>query len=170
MAKRYYQSKRDRRDERSGMLRHNADKFNDETHHSAEPERSGPYPYDRQSLNGYDPRMRSDSSYGLQGSRYDRPDNRYDRMSERDGYRNAGVNGEYYAGAEPRRRQEMEDAGMIHEDRRRIANLPQEVMIRPYPMTGPYMPETIDDTIRGVDRQMDYDDNKRREHFFPKKV
>jgi hypothetical protein len=75
-----------------------------------------------------------------------------------------------YEGPEDRRKMEMMDAGMIHEDRSQIANLPQEVMIKPYPMTGPYMPEEIDDTIRGVDEQMDYDDGKRRAHFYPKKV
>lgn len=76
----------------------------------------------------------------------------------------------HYEGMNGRRRQEMEDAGMIHEDHRAIANLPQDVMIKPYPMTGPYLPEVLDDTIRGVDKQMDKDDNKRREHFVPKKV
>jgi hypothetical protein len=64
----------------------------------------------------------------------------------------------------------MEDAGMIHEDMRAIANLPQEVMIKPYPRTGPYNPEGLDDTIKGVDRQMDYDDSKRAASFYPKKV
>lgn len=76
----------------------------------------------------------------------------------------------YYEGMDARRRQEMEDAGMIHEDHRAIANLPQDVMIKPYPMTGPYIPEVLDDTIRGVDKQMDKDDSKRKEHFVPKKV
>ncbi len=83
---------------------------------------------------------------------------------------NAANRNEFYAGMEPRRRQELEDAGMIHEDSRAIANLPQEVMIKAYPMTGPYMPEGLDDTIRGVDDQMDYDDSQRRSHFYPKKV
>ncbi len=77
---------------------------------------------------------------------------------------------EFYAGMEPRRRQELEDAGMIREDHRAIANLPQEVMIKAYPKTGPYMPEGIDDSIRGVDYQMDYDDSKRQDHWYPKKV
>lgn len=77
---------------------------------------------------------------------------------------------ELYAGMEPRRRQELEDAGMIHEDYRAMANLPQEVIMRHYPPTGPYLPEGLDDSIRGVDGQMDYDDEKRREHFYPKKV
>lgn len=75
-----------------------------------------------------------------------------------------------YAGELARRTQEMEDAGMIRENRNAIANLPQEVMIKPYPKTGPYMPEDLDDRIEGVDRQMDFDDRKRAEHFYPKKV
>ena len=76
----------------------------------------------------------------------------------------------YYEGETGRRTQEMEDAGMIHEDRSAIANLPQEVMFKTYPRTGPYMPENLDDTIKGVDKQMDMDDSKRREHMVPKKV
>jgi len=77
---------------------------------------------------------------------------------------------EHYAGMEPRRRQEMEDAGMIHEDHSAIANMPQEVMMKKYPDSESYMPENLDDTISGVDRQIGYDDRKRKEHFMPKKV
>jgi len=96
---------------------------------------------------------------------------RYKKARRGDEPRSEEMRGrEYYAGMEPRRRQELEDAGMIHEDHRAIANLPQNVMIKEYPKPGPYIPEVIDDTIAGVDRQMDYDDNKRREHFYPKKV
>ncbi len=84
------------------------------------------------------------------------------------GFRHQGAEG--YAGMGERRTQEMQDMGMIREDTRAIANLPQEVMIKPYPKTGPYLPEGIDDTIRGVDDQMDYDDSQRRSHFYPKKV
>jgi hypothetical protein len=83
--------------------------------------------------------------------------------------RRANMN-EFYAGMDARRRQELEDEMMIHEDHRAIANMPQEVMIKAYPKTGPYMPEGLDDTIRGVDDQMDYDDSQRRAHFYPKKV
>jgi len=77
---------------------------------------------------------------------------------------------ERYAGYSARRTQEMEDAGMIHENRNAIANLPQEVMIKAYPKSAPHMPEGLDDTISGVDRQMEYDNSKRREHFYPKKI
>lgn len=93
------------------------------------------------------------------------------RGKERAAYRKEKMEGnEYYAGAEPRRTQEMQDAGMIHENPNAIANMPQEVMIKPYPKTGPYNPEVLDDTLAGVDRQMDYDDGKRAMNFYPKKV
>lgn len=99
-----------------------------------------------------------------------------DRRDERRGeerylerkYRSMGE--EYYAGMDPRRRQELEDAGMIHEDHGAVANLPQAPKMVFYPKTGPYIPEDLDDTIRGVDGQMDYDNDKRRAHFYPKKV
>jgi len=77
---------------------------------------------------------------------------------------------EFYAGMDSRRKQEMEDAGYLHEDRREVANLPQNVIMRPYPKTGPWLPEGLNDTITGIDYQMDMDDRKRREHFVPKKV
>lgn len=76
---------------------------------------------------------------------------------------------EPYAGNDARRTQEMQDAGMIRENPHAIANLPQEVMIRPYPKTGPYMPEGLNDDISGIDQQMDFDDSQRRAHFYPKK-
>ena len=97
-------------------------------------------------------------------------DERRSDRDEKDGHMLRMTSAEMYAGMEPRRRQELEDAGMIHEDHNAIANLPQNVMIKAYPKTGPYLPEGLDDTMEGVDRQMDYDDAKRREHFYPKKV
>jgi hypothetical protein len=125
-------------------VHHMKNKFNDESHHDSESYPFGSYMYDRQLLE----RSR-DAARAL--------------------YRSRGIAGEYYAGAEPRRRQEMADAGMIHEDQRQVANLPQDVKYSPYPVNGPYLPEGIDDTLRGVDAQMDFDDKKRAEHFFPKK-
>lgn len=75
----------------------------------------------------------------------------------------------HYEGRMDRRNQEMMDAGMIHEDSREIANLPQHVEMKPYPKSYKYLPEDLDDTIRGIDRQIDYDDSKRNENFYPKK-
>ncbi len=77
---------------------------------------------------------------------------------------------EYYAGEKARRHEEMRDAGMISEDHSAIANMPQGVIMREYPKGSGYMPENLDDTIRGVDRQMDIDNAKRRQHNVPKKV
>lgn len=77
---------------------------------------------------------------------------------------------EFYAGMPARMRQEIEDKNMIHEDPRAIANLPQYVKIEAYPHMRSYLPEGIDDSIRGVDMQMDYDDSQRDDHFYPKKV
>lgn len=75
-----------------------------------------------------------------------------------------------YEGAEGRRTQEMQDAGMIRENPSAIANLPQEVMIKGWPDAGTYMPENLDDTIRGINRQVALDDSKRSAHNVPKKV
>jgi hypothetical protein len=77
----------------------------------------------------------------------------------------------HYEGMEARRTQEMQDGGMIREDRSAIANLPQNVMIKAYPYAGADMPEGLDDTISGIDHQMNtLDDAKRRAHNVPKKV
>ncbi len=77
---------------------------------------------------------------------------------------------EEYMGMPTAMRGGLERDPMIREDHRAIANMPQEVMIKAYPMTGPYLPEDLDDTQRGVNAQMDYDDSQRRSHFYPKKV
>lgn len=77
----------------------------------------------------------------------------------------------YYEGNEGRRRQEMMDAGMIHEDRSAIANLPQEVMIKSYPKAGYSLDGDLNDSISGVDKQIDILDGKKRDaHKVPKKV
>ena len=80
------------------------------------------------------------------------------------------VMGGHYEGHDPRRRQEMEDAGMIREDHSAIANLPQGVEMKPWGSYHAGMPEDLDDTIHGIDKQIGMDDAKRRAHFMPKKV
>lgn len=80
------------------------------------------------------------------------------------------VSHEYYAGEKSRRKMEMHDAGMIREDHSAVANLPQNVIMRPYPKNGNYLPENLDDTLRGIDAQINLDDSQRRRNFMPKKV
>ena len=121
----------------------------------------------------YSESSRSSKTAPYEAAQHQRDKFNDEHRSEKDNggiVRGALSGAELYAGMEPRRRRELEDAGMIHEDHRAIANLPQEVMIKPYPATGPYLPEELDDTQVGVNRQMDFDDSQRRAHFYPKKV
>jgi hypothetical protein len=76
---------------------------------------------------------------------------------------------EYYAGEDPRRRQEAMDASMIHEDHQAPANMPQGVIMKPWPKEGGYMPEVLDDTIGGIDKQMSVDNAQKMRHFKPHK-
>lgn len=80
------------------------------------------------------------------------------------------VGPEYYSGASARRAMERKDEGMIHENHMAIANLPQEVMIKPWPMAPGYLPEVLDDGISGIDRQMALDNSEKMGGFFPKKI
>jgi hypothetical protein len=76
-----------------------------------------------------------------------------------------------YAGEQARRTQEMQDAGMIKEDRSAVANLPQSVLYKPYPKNNDYLPEDLNDDISGVDHQIEVlDGGKRKKGFMPKKV
>lgn len=75
----------------------------------------------------------------------------------------------YYEGPSERRRQEMEDGGMIREDHSAIANMPQEVMMKGWPDGGSYEPEVLDDTIRGISEQKAADSRKMMDHFKPHK-
>ncbi len=97
-------------------------------------------------------------------------DEKKHQQNSRDGHEWRMSSAELYEGMPVGMRGGLERDRMIKEDHRAIANLPQEVMIKPYPKTGPYLPEGLDDTLDGVDRQMNYDDSQRRAHFFPKKV
>lgn len=82
-----------------------------------------------------------------------------------------GRDGEY-AGMHARRHQEMQDAGMIHEDHHEIANMPQHVMMKPWPASRDYVMDDygLDDTIRGIEHQRGLDAHQMRKNLNPKKV
>lgn len=69
------------------------------------------------------------------------------------------------------RRKSMEDDyGMIHEDHSAVANLPQDVKMKPYPPYDGYMPDAPDDTIERIDKMMDESDKKIRANIKPRKA
>ena len=129
---------------KSETLESRRDMHNDERRHDKNAMKGGAYHYDREES----------------------------RSTERAHHRKMKSMGsaEHYAGMEPRRRQELEDSGMIHEDHNQVANLPQGVMMKPYGYEGGYLPEDLDDTIRGIERQKGYDNKKKLDHLYPKKV
>lgn len=62
-----------------------------------------------------------------------------------------------YTGYDSRRRQEYDDGMMISEDRSAIANMPQEVKYVQYPQDPYYVSPKLNDTMRGIDRQISDD-------------
>lgn len=74
-----------------------------------------------------------------------------------------------YEGPEERRKQEMRDAGMITEDKNAIANMPQDVRYHDWPGNYRNFDADIDDTIKGINKQMDMDDNVAKKYNVPKK-
>ena len=68
-------------------------------------------------------------------------------------------------GMDPRRHQEMKDAGMIQEDHSATANLPQQVKYHDWPKADHYTDYGLDDTIRGIDKQEDMDERQMKRHM-----
>lgn len=66
---------------------------------------------------------------------------------------------------DPRRYQEMRDAGMINEDHSATANLPQDVKYHAWPANDNYENYGLDDTIRGIDKQEREDGSKMKSHL-----
>jgi len=67
-------------------------------------------------------------------------------------------------------RMQKHDSLMISEDHNAVANLPQQVIMKDWADHEAYLPDILDDTIVGINKQINYDDKKRQEHFMPKKV
>lgn len=71
---------------------------------------------------------------------------------------------EEYAGKEMRGSMESRDSSMISENKGAVANLPQEVMYKPWPKVGHYLDGELNDKISGIDKQMDEDGRDMKRH------
>ena len=59
-----------------------------------------------------------------------------------------------YEGPEGRRTQEMQDGGMLREDRSAVANMPQSIMYKPWPKNrdADIVDGRLEDTMEGMDK------------------
>lgn len=147
--KRYHQSAKDRSDEKRGMEKAMHKKYGE---------------YKQSAKDREDEKKAMKKAMDKRSGKYhqsakDRKDE--SRGMERAMHRRSMMKEDKYSGMEPRRRQEMEDAGMIREDHRAVANLPQEVRYQAYPRID-YDSYDLNDDIRGIDVQMDDDVRKER--------
>ena len=76
---------------------------------------------------------------------YGNMEDKSEKYSERAYDRVGEVYSSFYAGLDPRRRQEMADGGMVKEDKVAIANLSEKPVHREYPPAGYYANPYIDD-------------------------
>lgn len=67
-----------------------------------------------------------------------------------------------YEGLESARNTERRDSMMISEDRSAVANMPQNVIYKAWPKAGQYANYNLNDTISGINAQMDEDGRKMR--------
>lgn len=76
---------------------------------------------------------------------------------------------EYYAGMDSRRRLEAQDSMMIREDKSATANLPQNVIMKHYPKGSYGGMYNLNDTMRGIDKQMSDDGREKKKMAYPEK-
>jgi hypothetical protein len=69
-----------------------------------------------------------------------------------------------------RRAMEAADGAMVPSGAGKFANMPSEVVHIAYPDAHSFLPEHLDDSIRGIDHQIDADNSKKMAKLQPKKV
>lgn len=79
------------------------------------------------------------------------------------------IKDEFLATGNTAARRGLEDSDMIREDHASMANLPQQAFIKPYknPTYGHEM--GIDDTITGIDLQIEDDSDEMKKYSYPEK-
>jgi len=74
-----------------------------------------------------------------------------------------------YEGMDSRRSQESADFNMMGLDSSSVANMPQNVVYKAWPSAGNYSDYGLNDTIGGVNKQMNEDGAKMKKHLQPGK-
>jgi hypothetical protein len=88
-----------------------------------------------------------------------------DRMDEGEGMAKYWLKKEEVShGRDEGARSKYDDSDMIREDRSAPSNLPQQVIHKMYPKLGYGVRSHLEDTIRGVDRQIDDDMRQTARH------
>ena len=64
-----------------------------------------------------------------------------------------------------KKRHHSSERSEISESKSSVANMPQEVSYKPWPKGGHYEDYYLDDTISGIDKQMDEDGAKMKKHL-----
>lgn len=72
---------------------------------------------------------------------------------------------EFYAGLDPRRKQEMADGGMIREDQNAMANLSPIAAHYEFPQAGYYTSPYMDNSIRGTNGELDDNNSVMSRHL-----
>lgn len=116
-----------------------------------------------------DAKDRKDESRGMKKYEARKRKDRKDESRGMKKYEKKMRQSEHYAGADPRRRRELEDAGMIHEDHMAPANLPQKPVMSYYPKFEYGLGGYLNDTIGGIDAQIYDDMDEMKRHLKPEK-
>jgi len=115
-----------------------------------EPLSYGPYSYQPPSMETVLPQQERAITRGEARGVYDKMNRLHQQRDQRAFQSIREMENEFYAGVDPRRRQELADAGMVREDHSQMANLPRQAIHHEYPQAGYYSTPYIDDTLRGV--------------------
>lgn len=102
------------------------------------PDMDTPLQYQERAIRRHESRERYAEMYNLS-----------EKRDQRAFARTTDMENEFYAGIDPRRRQELADGGIVQEDMNAMANLPRQAIHHEYPQAGYYSTPYIDDTVRG---------------------
>lgn len=80
-----------------------------------------------------------------------------------------GMDQEFLSPQDYKRRGMLEDSQMIREDHNATANLPQQVIMKEYRKVRYGHAMGIDDTITGIDIQMEDDSDEMKKYSYPEK-